>query len=426
MYKKEVRIRITDEYPTPIIGDFIRFLDYIANNKIKLTKANEFLPRKDLIAIYDLMSHPKFDVPLKNNQPGYPLLHLFFLASIELDLLRKEPLHSQKTVTLQSKRYEEFLRLTTSEQYIALLEAFWMKVDWDYLQGGYFERAPHSIDILFDKLEDYPANKIIYINKNDILRRLFFDFENFLYYFHYFGFWEVVFDEEKTKKVSPTYRAAKSILLTPLFKQLQESLLDTCDSESNEEFGSRSFLDILGLSSIYHQGRDSEEPERMQHESLFPLLQPLFEEGEVTQNFLESEIKNSSGTYLFKVTLNQSCWRKLQFSASHTLLDVHHLIQEAFDFEDDHLYAFFMDGKKFSRKNFYNSPIDFEGPYANEVNLGELQLREGKSFLYLFDFGDEWEFYIDVLKIIEGKSKTKARIVDRKGEAPAQYGWEEV
>lgn len=425
MSKKEARIRITDEYPTPIIGDFIQFLDYIANNKIKLTKANEFLPRKDLIAIYDLMSDPKFDVPLKNNQPGYPLLHLFFLVSIELDLLRKEPLHSQKTVTLQSKRYEEFMKLTTSEQYVALLEVFWMKVDWDYLQGGYFEMAPHSIDILFDKLDDYPANKIIYINKNDILRRLFFDFENFLYYFHYFGFWEVVFDENETKKVSPTYRAAKSIILTPLFKRVQESLLDTWDSESNEEFGARSFLDMLGLSSVY-QGLDSEETERIQHESLFPLLQPLFEEGEVTKNFLESEIKNSSGAYLFKVSLNQSCWRTLQFSDSHTLLDVHQLIQEAFEFEDDHLYAFFMDGKKFSRKNFYNSPLDFEGPYANEVKLGDLQLREGKRFLYLFDFGDEWEFYIDVLKILEGKRNAKARIVDRRGEAPAQYGWEEV
>lgn len=371
------------------------------------------------------MSEPKFDVPLKNNQPGYPLLHLFFLASIELDLLRKEPLHSQKTVTLQSKRYEEFLKLTTSEQYVALLEAFWMKVEWDYLSGGYFQTEPRKIDILFERLDEYPVNKIININTHDILRRLLFDFENFLYYFHYFGIWEVVFDEEETKKVSPTYRAAKSIMLTPLFKRVQESLLDTWDSQSNDEIGSRSFIDMLGLNS-YYQELSSEGPERILQESLFPLLQPLFVEGEVTKNFLENEIKNSSVSYLFKVSLNQSCWRTLQFSDSHTLLDVHHLIQEAFEFEDDHLYAFFMDGKKFSRKNFYNSPVDFEGPYANEVKLGELELRKGKKFLYLFDFGDEWEFYIDVLKIEEGKHNAKSCIVDWGGEAPAQYGWDEV
>src|SRR5690606_22862211 len=135
----------------------------------------------------------------------------------------------------------------------------------------------------------------------------------------------------------------------------------------------------------------------------------LFADGELKKNYLDREKMIIAGTYLFKVLLNNWCWRTLELSESHTLLDLHTLIQEAFDFDDDHLYAFYMDGKRFSR-NCYNSPMDSRGPFVHEKKIGELHLYEGQRFLYLFDFGDEWEFYIDVLKITEGKEISRPTI----------------
>lgn len=105
----------------------------------------------------------------------------------------------------------------------------------------------------------------------------------------------------------------------------------------------------------------------------------------------------------------------------HTLDQLHLAIQEAFEFDNDHLYSFFMDNKRFSYDR-YNSPHDEEGPFADEVVFGELGLYPGKTFLYLFDYGDEWEFKVEVEEINSNKPlPIFPNIVGKRGEAPAQY-----
>lgn len=94
------------------------------------------------------------------------------------------------------------------------------------------------------------------------------------------------------------------------------------------------------------------------------------------------------GTYLIKVSLSRGIWRKIEMAAKHTLHQLHLAIN------DDHLYSFFMDNKKWSYDR-YESPYD-EGPNADEVMIGKLGLHAGKTFLYLFNYGDEWEFKVEV------------------------------
>lgn len=67
--------------------------------------------------------------------------------------------------------------------------------------------------------------------------------------------------------------------------------------------------------------------------------------------------------------------------------------------------------------------MDTNGPFVNDAKIGNLHLYEGQRFLYLFDFGDEWKFYIDVMKITEGIEDVSALICDRRGDAPLQYDW---
>lgn len=75
--------------------------------------------------------------------------------------------------------------------------------------------------------------------------------------------------------------------------------------------------------------------------------------------------------------------------------DLHNSIHEAFGFDNDHMYSFFMDGEAWSN-NRLTCPYDERGPYVNEVKIGELDLYEKQEFLYLFDFGDEWRFNVKV------------------------------
>jgi hypothetical protein len=80
-----------------------------------------------------------------------------------------------------------------------------------------------------------------------------------------------------------------------------------------------------------------------------------------------------------------------------------------------------MDAKRYSR-NSYESPYCENGPYVDEVNIGELELFEGQRILYLFDYGDSWEFNI-VLEKIDSSSPLplNPKIVEKKGNAPEQY-----
>ena len=85
------------------------------------------------------------------------------------------------------------------------------------------------------------------------------------------------------------------------------------------------------------------------------------------------------------------------------------------------MYSFFMDGKPWS-KNEFKCPLDDEGPCSDEVEIGELDLIEKQNFLYLFDYGDEWKFNIEVFEMKnEGNEKSKAKVIESKGERPQQY-----
>ena len=108
------------------------------------------------------------------------------------------------------------------------------------------------------------------------------------------------------------------------------------------------------------------------------------------------------------------------------LQHLHQAIQDAFDFYDDHLYAFFMDGKPWS-ENVYWDKRGGDKPSADKAVIGKLGLVPGKRFLYLFDFGDEWRFNVQLEEILDSKAlPIKATVIEKKGESPQQYpDWDE-
>ena len=57
-------------------------------------------------------------------------------------------------------------------------------------------------------------------------------------------------------------------------------------------------------------------------------------------------------TYTFRVSLEQmdETWRLIELREDQTLQDLHYAIQEAFAWEADHLYSFFMSGKASEQK----------------------------------------------------------------------------
>jgi len=191
-------------------------------------------------------------------------------------------------------------------------------------------------------------------------------------------------------------------------------------------------------------------------------------------------------TYTFHVSLPGTgrAWRKIEMRADQTLEDLHFAIQDAYEWDSDHLYSFFMSGKAWDTSTEYclpegcdpwGVPMDdeeFEEPVGLELNeeqrtqlfrmlnkqfgippeltkgilaefeqqiaieprdvrtatLESLGLKPKQEFMYLFDYGDEWRFKVRVHAINENADPEAEypRLVESVGEAPEQYpAWDE-
>jgi hypothetical protein len=130
--------------------------------------------------------------------------------------------------------------------------------------------------------------------------------------------------------------------------------------------------------------------------------------------------------YRFQVKLDwmKSVWRRIEMRGDQTFHDLHEAIQEAFDWDDDHLYAFFLSGKAWDNKTAYESPYGEGERSAAKYRLDDVPLNPGHQFLYIFDFGDELRHQIKLEAVIPGAVKPAVdypEITERHGKAPPQY-----
>lgn len=106
------------------------------------------------------------------------------------------------------------------------------------------------------------------------------------------------------------------------------------------------------------------------------------------------------------------------------LTALHDAIQEAFGWMDDHLYSFWLDGRFWGESEMeYTAPDVEEVDAASaDVPIAELDLTPGQKIAYVFDFGDEWRVLLTVKEREGEDGGTYPRVLERRGEAPPQYG----
>jgi len=130
-------------------------------------------------------------------------------------------------------------------------------------------------------------------------------------------------------------------------------------------------------------------------------------------------------TFTFKVTYlrDPDVWRVIEIREDQTLDDLHYAIQVAVDFDADHLYSFYMSNRAWDEMTEYSSPYA-QGPSAGGVKIRDLTLRMKQRFLYLFDYGDEHRFEVQLVDVDPGAPTEEdyPRIVESHGEEPVQYG----
>lgn len=121
--------------------------------------------------------------------------------------------------------------------------------------------------------------------------------------------------------------------------------------------------------------------------------------------------------------------RTLRLRADDTLAELHLAIQRAFDWDADHAYEFCLEPDGRDPRALIDGALPDGGVWdgdglarASEIELRALDLRPGDALAYLFDFGDQHRFSIEVVALdAKGGKAPKGGLVRAVGKAPAQY-----
>ena len=125
------------------------------------------------------------------------------------------------------------------------------------------------------------------------------------------------------------------------------------------------------------------------------------------------------------------CVRVMEIESGASFLQLHEAIQEAVDFDNDHLFRFYL-GKHPDQHaytiggepswNGYN-PVN----RYRQISLSSIwPLPKGYNLYYLFDFGDNWVFQINKTRHKDKVAQSEVkypRVIEAKGKNPVQYSY---
>lgn len=131
--------------------------------------------------------------------------------------------------------------------------------------------------------------------------------------------------------------------------------------------------------------------------------------------------------YTLKVSYKQQkeIFRIIEVSGGTKLDHLHKIITNAFDFDDEHLYMFSLKRKKYDSDGYYAPGSGAGGHSAARTRLNELGLKPRNKILFLYDFGDEWEFDVLVSKITEVDKKISSQVIESQGQLEQYEDWDD-
>lgn len=439
---------ISHTFPAPLLEDVAQFIEYSETNRVEINDTGK-IAGTHLIKLNERMSRAEPSVTARTQERFYPVIYCIKTLLVQGKLMYVETQQRGKSLLKPLPLLKEFKNLTPTEQYFYLVEVLMVECDWNQISDEIDGRR-HPMNMLTLCASQYPTtvkagNKLSIHSSNRFLAS--WAFEGFLQFGEFFGWWDIQRLSQEDRNYLGIQRRFYGETLT--FTDFGEALLPIITLKRNYHRWNLPYrilqlqelqpvpgsaLPASARKNVWYQldfGAGSSDWEKVifnapykKGEKYLEAFTHLFAQGELKHTLNASqEMQPHIGAYIFRVFWGKKVWRTIAMSHTHTLYDLHNAIQKAFKFEDDHLYAFFMDGKPWSNKA-YGSPYSSEYPSVEKAVIGKLGLHERQKFLYIFDFGDEWRFDI----IFEGALENIAiprhpSIIDSAGKAPDQYGY---
>jgi hypothetical protein len=427
----------------PILRDFNSFLDYISQSKsLELTKDKGCLRSADLLQLNDLMHVRVGNITPKSKQQAFSLLNTFFYIarSAQLFLVNQDPKTKKTVLTVNGDRIALYDAMSDDERYFSLLEGFWSFVDWD---EAYDCRA-FSDERFYKELTAKPVGKSITVSNWQTKQKGQINSPIYAFaseVFQAFGLITLIPGDHIVKTTDRNRFPYQAVVLSELGKALLPILVE----ERNHIWWG--YLDPFFTEAVAKRTKEREmDPEDQvpepdgtpdelskypYHTAFSTAFLPAFPDLKIENRLFPIERPFTPGRFVLRIALNNSCYREISIGANASLDDLHDAIQNLFEFDDDHLYAFYLNGRRsFNKADTYSDPrgsLEFDEKPADVFNLGEVGLYEGKVFRYLFDFGHSWKFDITVLSIDSaGSPSADYNLLKSVGESPEQYpDWNE-
>jgi hypothetical protein len=136
-------------------------------------------------------------------------------------------------------------------------------------------------------------------------------------------------------------------------------------------------------------------------------------------------------THIFRAVLEDdpTLSREIEIDIRNSLSDLAESIAEAFDFDFDHAFGFCphetrRSGKRSQPKYELFAAIgeDTDALSVRKTSVANAFPQVGQTMMFLFDYGDNWQFAIEVIGFGEKAPKARyPRVLRKMGTPPGQY-----
>jgi len=137
-------------------------------------------------------------------------------------------------------------------------------------------------------------------------------------------------------------------------------------------------------------------------------VQPLVAQGWRKNKIRFPNLTKSAKIYQLHVSLEESnplIWRRFLIPGNYTLADLHDVLQRVMGWQESHLHEFII-----SKRRYGDTYLNEEGfgprvEDQSKISLNDAFPSKGKSFRYIYDFGDDWIHKIKVEDVLSAEPK---------------------